>query len=373
MRILHLTAGSDAGGISRYLLDLCSAMRDLGQEVTIAGQRGAWHSEIETANLPWIDVPLKGGLLGFWKSARILRQHLAAHPVDVLHAHYRRAALLGRKLQHPRGTPPLLYTLHLSHIPLTWGRRWLSDFGDVTHVPAIAGQRWLLDQRLTTEDRIAYIPHGIDTDKFPVTTAAQRAAARAQLNLSPDNLVAAYVGRLDYPKNVEWLIDLARDSRYEIPSLRILIAGDGPRERSLRADVAARTLADRVIFLGHRDPLPIYQSADALLLPSLREGFALSAAEAMSTGIPVLRTRTSGTEEMIVQNVTGLSTAADPEAFIGVALHFLRDRARLQTMGRAAAAHIRDHLLFSRQLTDTISLYQRLAAGEIHRAAALPR
>ena len=39
LRILHLTAASDAGGVSRYLYDLCHACVAEGHEVAIAGQR----------------------------------------------------------------------------------------------------------------------------------------------------------------------------------------------------------------------------------------------------------------------------------------------------------------------------------------------
>ena len=41
LRILHLTAGSDAGGLSRYIYDLGTAMIAKGHAVSVAGQRGA--------------------------------------------------------------------------------------------------------------------------------------------------------------------------------------------------------------------------------------------------------------------------------------------------------------------------------------------
>lgn len=359
LRILHLTAGSDAGGLSRYLLDLCAGLVDRGHEVILAGERGAWHDRFEKAGWRWIDIPLKGGPLSFWKSVRTLRNFLAEHPVDVMHAHTRRATLLGRRLQ-ARGAPPLLYTLHLSHMPLNLGRRWLSDFGDHTHAASLDGRQWLLDEHLVAEDRITVIPHGIDAARFPVATDADRHVARTLLGLRAEDLVAAYVGRLDYPKNVDWLIDLASASRSTLPALKILLAGDGPDEPAIRQLIAARELGDRVRVLGHRAPLPIYQAADALLLASLREGFSLVTAEAMCAGIPVLRTHTSGTAELILENVTGRSTAIEHDAFISAAVEFLSHPDKLRVMGRAAAFHVREELTFSRQLEQTLELYNKL-------------
>lgn len=360
MSILHLTAGSDAGGLSRYLLDLCEGLAADGHRLALAGERGAWHDRFEKAGWTWIDVPLKGGPLGLWKSVRTLRKYLAEHPVDVLHAHYRRATLLGRALQS-KHRPPLLYTLHLSHMPLTYGRRWLSDFGDHVHAASADGKQWLLDEKLAAEDRISVIPHGIHVEAFPIAGEAARAAARAALGLSPGDRVAAYVGRLDWPKNEGWMLDVAEAARGKLENLKILIAGDGPHEAAFRQAVASRGLGAIVKVLGHVEPLPIYQAADALLLPSEREGFSLVSGEAMSVGIPVLRTRTSGSAELIVENVTGRSTPIDHDAFVAQAVAFLSDAAKLREMGAAAARHVRERLGFARQLEGTIALYRRVA------------
>src|SRR5580692_345443 len=92
LRILHLTAGSDAGGLSRYVFDLSMAMHAKGHDVTVAGQRGAWHWLFDSAPFPWIDVPLKGSAFALRRAADQLKAHLDKHPVDLLHVHYRRCA-----------------------------------------------------------------------------------------------------------------------------------------------------------------------------------------------------------------------------------------------------------------------------------------
>ncbi len=360
LRILHLTAGSDAGGLSRYIYDLCLAMQSAGHQVAVAGQRGDWHHLFESAPFPWIDAPLKSGPLGLRRAANLLSAHLRDHPVDILHAHYRRCTLVARKLQHDR-RPPLLYTLHLSHIPMGFFRRRFTDFGDHTHVPAAAARQWLIDATGVEPQRITAIPHGIDPQQFPLADSQTKIQAKSDLGLSPTDIVAAYVGRLDTPKNELWLLNLAVASRSRIPNLKLLIAGAGPHEMMIGRHIHRRGLSDRVTLLGQRDPLPIYQAADALLLPSAREGFSLVCAEAMSVGVPVLRTRTAGTEELILENQTGRSVPIDHNAFVAGAIEFLCDPAALRRMGAAAANHIRANFTFDRQLRDTIALYYSLA------------
>jgi len=310
---------------------------------------------------------MKGGPVALWHSRKILRRFVDSHPVDILHAHYRRATMVGRGLQRGGSggrRPPLLYTIHLSHIPLNWPRRWLTDFGDHTHVASVGARQWLLDEGGLSPERITVIPHGVDPQRFCRPDDAARSLARENLGLQGGGLVAAYAGRLDYPKNEAWLVDLAEASRQRLPHLRIVLAGDGPNQSRIARQIVKRGLGDRINLLGHRDPLLVYHAADALLLPSAREGFSLVCIEAMSTGIPVLRTRTSGSSETIVEGVTGRTVAIDHDQFIAAAMDFLSDLPALRRMGAAAADHVRQHLTFQRQFEQTLALYQRLAAAE---------
>jgi glycosyltransferase involved in cell wall biosynthesis len=80
----------------------------------------------------------------------------------------------------------------------------------------------------------------------------------------------------------------------------------------------------------------------------------------MSVGVPVLRTRTSGTRSLIVENATGRSVPIDRDAFIGAALEFLSDADALKAMGRAASQLIRQKFTFHQQLTATLDLYRSL-------------
>jgi len=357
LRILHLTAGSDAGGISRYLYNLCMAMHQSGHEVAVAGEPGEWHDLFQTAPWPWIDLPLKSGPLGLARAAATLREWIAQHPVDVLHTHYRKATLVARRLQRKLKLP-ILYTLHLSHIPLGWPWRWFTDFGDHVHVPSSNGRDWLVRHARVAAGRITVIPHGIDPARFPLPQVADRAKARSALELHANDRAALFVGRLDNPKNEDWMLDLAAK---QIPHLQIFIAGDGPHFQQLQNRIYGEGLSHRVKLLGHCDPLPLYHAGDALLLPSAREGFSYVCAEAMCTGLPVLRTRTSGTAELIVEGVTGRSVPIDHRAFLDAAVDFLADEKALRRMGTAAAHHVRQHLTFTRQFQQTIALYHRFA------------
>lgn len=360
LRILHLLTCSDAGGLSQYVFNLATALHAQGHQIIVAGARGPWHWMFANAPWPWIDVPLNSGPLDLWRGVWRLRKYLNEHPVDLIHSHYRRTTFIGRRIRRDRRTP-LLYTLHLSDMPLHRPLWLLEDFGDHVHAPSADGRQWLIEKAAVPPERITVIPHGVDPHRFTVATEADRLAARAALGLSPDDLVAAYVGRFDNPKNVHWLLDLA----LRLPALKLLLVGEGPHEQQLHRRIQEQSLAGRVQLLSRRDPLGVYHAADALLLPSAREGFSYVTAEAMCAGIPVLRTRTAGTSELIIENVTGRSTPIDHDAFLAAAQDFLSDRAALSRMGAAAAEHVRKNLTFDRQVEQTTQLYRTLIAAVV--------
>jgi glycosyltransferase involved in cell wall biosynthesis len=333
-------------------------MHAAGHSVAIAGERGAWHAMFAAAPFPWIEVPLKGGPVALYRARRTLCDWVKQHPIDLLHVHYRRPMLVARPIQR-RFKIPILYTLHLSHMPMSFGRQFISDFGDHAHAASEDGRDWLLEVGVA-DRQITVIPHGIDPSKFPLADEPTRSAARDSFGLPPEARVAAFVGRLDYPKNEQWLIDVA----LRMPELHILVAGDGPNEKEFRDHVAREHLGGRVHALGNRPSLAVYQASDAVLLPSLREGFSLVCAEAMSVGTPPLRTRTSGTRELIVENVTGRSCAIDHDAFVAAAVEFLSlDTTELRRMGQAASRHVQENFTFDRQLAQTLALYRRLASN----------
>jgi len=363
LRILHLTADSAPGGVSRYLHVLCEQMHLQGHEVAIAGSPGQWHGLFQGVAWPWIDLPLNGSVKDLWRSFYRLKAYCKQHQVDVLHAHYRKSMMVGACLSG-RLAVPMLTTLHLTDIPMSPMHRLFTRFGDHVHAPSEKAKQWLIKVGYVKPDRITVIPHGVDSERFPIATDQQRTAAREAIGISPDAVVAAYAGRYTPEKNVDWLTDLAHESRDQLPHLVVLLIGEGDCEPLLRDKISALDLSDRVKLLPYGDPLDVYRAADAVLLPSEREGFSLMAIEAMSVGRPVFRTDTAGAEEQIIDNNTGGTTGRvvpiDRKQFIDEAMRFLADRQELHRMGQHAAKYVRQELAIDRQIEQTVALYGRL-------------
>jgi len=358
LRILHLALASAHGGVSRYLHDLSQALRQRGHLVAIAGERGDWHDLFEGSGIPWIDAPLGGGPLALRRAAAALARFCESERIDLVHAHYRKAMLVARRVARWRGVP-MLTTLHLTGIPMGVPWRWLTDFGDATHAPSVFARDWLVETARVPAERITVIPHGVDPRTFPLSDEADRLAARRELRLPDDATVAGCVGRFEPHKNPDWLLDVAQ----RLPALRVVMMGDGPTREAIARQVAARGLAGRVTMLPYGDPSAVYRAIDALLLPSAVEGFSLVCGEAMSVGRAIGRTRTAGWHEQVDEGVTGWSSRVERAAFVEASVARLSDRAALRAMGAAAAGKARRELTFDAQIERTLAWYRKSLAA----------
>ena len=97
---------------------------------------------------------------------------------------------------------------------------------------------------------------------------------------------------------------------------RLILAGRASLPPNLRELIGDLNLVDRVSVLSSVPDcqLPaLYQQASAYLQTSSEEGLGISVLEAMACGVPVISTSTAGTNETILNGVTGWLLPQGPE------------------------------------------------------------
>ena len=175
------------------------------------------------------------------------------------------------------------------------------------------------------------VPLGVDLDCFQ--PANRDARLRAQL-AAPDQPLLVHCSRLSPEKRPERAIGaLAELRRRGVPAV-LVVAGDGPRLRALRAQ--ARDLPVR--FLRHVTDRAVLArllaTADVVIAPGPAETFGLSALEALASGTPVVVSERSALPE--VAGLAGL-TAADNDAAFAGSIQCLLDSDVDQRRARARA------------------------------------
>lgn len=169
-------------------------------------------------------------------------------------------------------------------------------------------------------DKIAVHYTGLDAAVFHLR---DRAAARADLAAFPpgdhtpvpaDGPLLVTVGNLIAIKGQALVIDALQ----RLPGTRLLIAGNGPDLAALRAHAARLGLADRVHFgsYGPEDLAVALSAADAMVLPSEREGLANVWIEALASGTPLVITDVGGAREVVRSPASGRLIARAPLAIV---------------------------------------------------------
>jgi len=270
----------------------------------------------------FVAVPVVGdrcrvSLMAAGSGRALLAEALAFQP-DVLDVHYawpdgaaavalrpRLEAALKRRL-------PLVITARGTDLNLTAGDSRLrgevaAALAGADHVVCVAeALREVALSLGVSPGKVTTLRNGVDVRRF---MTGDRAAARLACGLPATGRVLLCVGHLIERKGQHLLLEaMARVFPTGAEPLLALV-GSGEAEGRLRARVAALGLEQRVRFVGAVKPAelpPWYRAADALVLPSLREGWPNVVLEALACGTPVLATAIWGTPEILRGCMAGL-------------------------------------------------------------------
>ncbi len=186
------------------------------------------------------------------------------------------------------------------------------------------------------QSRITVVHHGIGPMRTPSPT--RRHAILCRLGVTRPFVL--HVGTLQLRKNVERIV-----SAFEAAggSCRLVLAGScGYGADRILARIERSSARDRILLVGHVSDdvrATLYASAEALLFPSLEEGFGLPVAEALSVGLPVIGSTVSAIPE-VAGDAALLVDPLDTDGIAGALERVLHDstlREELRRKGRVRA------------------------------------
>jgi glycosyltransferase involved in cell wall biosynthesis len=184
------------------------------------------------------------------------------------------------------------------------------------------------------------IPTGLNLADF---ADCDGPAFRARHGISPERPVMAYVGRVAFEKNLDFLLRVTDAVRHRLPGALLVIAGEGPARASLERAVAKRGLADNVRFVGYlerKTELPAcYCAADVFVFASRTETQGLVLLEALALGVPVVGLAEMGTKDVLKEGAGCRIAPDDVAGFADVLIPLLADRAAAQALGAAGKAY----------------------------------
>jgi glycosyltransferase involved in cell wall biosynthesis len=183
------------------------------------------------------------------------------------------------------------------------------------------------------------LPNGVNVEQFSPDDS-RRAAARRRYGLNTQ-LVIGYVGRVCEQKGSDTLADAFRRVKKAHPDAALLVAGP----TDFFGQTRPTPLTDQIEELGGRwlGPVPeheladVFRSLDICAMPTRQdEMFGMAAAEALSSGTPVVCSNLGGLPEVVPSSAGVLVQAGDAEALAGELIALCDDRAALARLAAAA-------------------------------------
>ena len=293
----------------------------------------------------------------YWQKRRYARRYLEAERVAVVHA------------PDPKGTGTSRHyrTLVTAHdiIPTVLGSpyRWYpkpvsvaidrARYRPHTHVISISA--WTANELQgllgVPKDAITVIHHGVDHELFHTADASQT-----------EETYFLYVGGFDSRKQVVPLVEAYARIASEVPENLLIVGQPSPAQRAeLERVIEAGGVTTRVRILGYVDDkglAQLYRGATAHVLPTLYEGFGMTALEAMASGCPVVTLRASCVPE-ICGEAALYADPGDWNEFLGAMKRLSSDegcRQNVRERGLERAAQF----TWRRAAEQTLAVYRRV-------------
>lgn len=131
------------------------------------------------------------------------------------------------------------------------------------------------------DSKVYVIPHGVEHRLYNASVTAA------------DNLknMIIFLGVLSNRKGPVYLIRAVPLIKKELPDVKVFIIGKGPQKDFLIKEAVKLGVEKNIEFLGFlpQEALPgYYRAATVTIIPSLLEGFGITALESMAIGTPVI-------------------------------------------------------------------------------------
>ena len=333
MKILyaHLyDAAFKIGGAEKVLIDIAGAMkRDYREEVRCAVNRGDIGDFFRELNIPVTEIS--------WPKTQTLQTVVQLQRAiqdfrpDVIHSHHRYTTFL-LDLFFKRNNR----ILHTEHV-LRQDKRWLFRYGHLANGVHESVTQNLIQYFHVPPESTRTIPNAVRVAE-PNPEIMDGLAKRF-----PRQAIQFYIlviGRFEEQKGHIYLVRALELLPVEVRrKIKILLAGTGSLEGSIREAVRQGGLENSFEFLGHTKEIPeLLAFCDYLVLPSLFEGMPLSILEAYAAGKTVIATDIPGSRELVRHGKTGLLVALkNPEALAAALRQLAEHPGQIREM--AAAAH----------------------------------
>lgn len=306
--VLHVTSEDNWRGGENQIRLLIEGMSSKGWRSIVACPRGSalatWAAAHNVQHVAWRSSN-DLDLLAAWN----LRKILCKISPTIIATHSSRAHSMALLAKGKRNTASL-FVYRRTNFPIrkTFANQWkfhnLKISGFIAISAAIA--RSLCNFGIE-DQKIRTIKSAVDLQPFQQLARGDcRTAILKSLNIAGEPLLIGFAGRIEHSKGIDSLVTAFLKLRLSRPC-HLLIAGEGPLQSTLQAQIDQAGGSHTVHFLGFLPSTAEFmKSLDVFCLPSLQEGLGTVVLEAIAASTFCCGSNVGGIPEMIVDGRTGL-------------------------------------------------------------------
>jgi len=317
-------------GVSTSVVMLEQALRKKGHQVfivTVNADKLSYENEDHIIRIPGIPIGIYDYRLTGVYPLRAINK-IKKWNLDVIHSHTEFGVGTFARIIAKQFDIPLVHTYHTMYEDyvhyITKGYflgpsrkivEYLTKFYcDKTATELIVPTKKAYDlfkEKYKVDRNVHIIPTGIEIERFYKENNDSKKVEnlREKLNISKEDFVILFVGRLGEEKSVDVLIEGHTEFIKKYPNTKLLIIGDGPDMDKFKALVEKLKLKNNVIFTGKVPwtEVPLYyQLATVFATASKTETQGLTVIEAMAASIPVVCVDDDAFKIVVIDDLNGL-------------------------------------------------------------------
>lgn len=171
--------------------------------------------------------------------------------------------------------------------------------------------------------------------------------------------------RLVPNKRLEWLVEFMTCMSVLCPEATLTIVGGVEQRhtayfRSIQQLITDRNLTN-MYFVGPRSDVYAFLPAfSQFIMVSRAQGCPNASLEAMACGLPVMANSDGGTDEQVIEGVTGYNVQDDdPRRLVGLTIRLFKNRSLRKTIGQNAKLHALTNFNIDRMMAGYLSVFDR--------------
>ena len=182
---------------------------------------------------------------------------------------------------------------------------------------------------------------GVNLERFS-PNETMRAEARKEVNAKDDQIVFAFMGRLNHDKGLYELLPAFDKLAKDYKNVFLLLFGVDEENIASHFGEYKHLNDSNFLYYGlTREPQKMLQAGDVFVLPTHREGFGASVIEASALGLPVICSDAYGVMDAMVDNITGLRCKVwDVESLYKTMKTFVENPSLIKKLGEAGRKRV---------------------------------